>query len=349
MVAIASTNAVIAVVIGLTLSNVLQPGRLFSAGAVDQKAVLAYESRAKELNIGQELLGYLPTNVIRPFSDNAVVTIIILAVLAGAAFRKVKDEQKRRGDRDYLAVEGFVATCYRAVEVVLGWVILLIPIAVFAAVASAVGERGFSVFRALAAYVGVAVLGMALQVFVVYQAWIVLGARMPLRTFWAGAREAVVYALGVASSMATLPVTLRCLDRMKVSPRSARLAACVGTNLNNDGILLYRGDGPCYSSPRRRGSRCRSIASSWRPWRASSPGSGSRASPTPGSSRWRSCWRPSACRSTSCRTCSPSTGSSARCRAMTNVLSDILVAVLLDRFDPVESGPHLARNDPDGI
>src|SRR5206468_6850650 len=77
------------------------------------------------------------------------------------------------------------------------------------------------------------------QVFVVDQAWIVLVARTPLRRFWAGARDAVVYALGSSSSLATLPVTLRCLDRMKVSPQAARLAACVGTNLNNDGILLY--------------------------------------------------------------------------------------------------------------
>src|SRR6185312_6619002 len=77
------------------------------------------------------------------------------------------------------------------------------------------------------------------QVFVVYQSWVVLVARMPLRKFWGGAREAVVYALGASSSLASLPVTLRCLDRMGVSPQSARLAACVGTNLNNDGILLY--------------------------------------------------------------------------------------------------------------
>ena len=35
-------------------------------------------------------------------------------------------------------------------------------------------------------------------------------------------------------------MTLRCLsDRLRISPASARLAACVGTNLNHDGIILY--------------------------------------------------------------------------------------------------------------
>jgi Na+/H+-dicarboxylate symporter len=36
-----------------------------------------------------------------------------------------------------------------------------------------------------------------------------------------------------------LPVTLKAIDRLGISPASGRMAACVGTNFNNDGILLY--------------------------------------------------------------------------------------------------------------
>ncbi len=78
-----------------------------------------------------------------------------------------------------------------------------------------------------------------MQVLIVYQTWLRIVARMPLGRFWSGAREALIYAMGTGSSLATLPVTLRSLDRMGVSPQSSRMAACVGTNLNNDGILLY--------------------------------------------------------------------------------------------------------------
>ncbi|MDB5352996.1 MAG: Na+/H+ dicarboxylate symporter [Planctomycetota bacterium] len=241
MVAISLINAVIAIVVGLTLSNVLRPGDRFSAMSRtgDAKALKDFQDHAQKIDFLRELVGYLPTNVVRPFVDNAIITIIILAVLGGAALRRVKTEQQRRGERDYEAVESFIITAFRAVEVMLGWVIVLIPLAVFAAVATSIGTYGFGVIRGLAAYVGVAVLGLAIQVLVVYQLWIVLVARMPLRTFWSGAKDAVVYAMGAASSMATLPVTLKCLARLKVSPQSARLAACVGTNLNNDGILLY--------------------------------------------------------------------------------------------------------------
>ncbi len=241
MVAIALTNAAIALGIGLTLSNVLKPGSSFhiETSAADSKSLAEFQKRAQSIDFLKEITGYLPTNVVRPFVDNAIITIVILAVLVGAALRRAKTEQIALGRDDYLVVEGLVSTMLRAVEIVLGWVMVLIPLAVFAAVSTAIGRHGFGVFRGLAAYVGAASLGLALQVFVVYQAWIVLVARKPLGWFWKGARAPLAVAMGTASSMATLPETLKALRKMDVSPQSANLAACVGTNLNNDGILLY--------------------------------------------------------------------------------------------------------------
>ena len=74
-----------------------------------------------------------------------------------------------------------------------------------------------------------------------YHAWLLLFVRLPLRRFWREAREPVVYALGANSSLATLPVTLRALDRLGVPRSASTLGACVGTNFNNDGIILYEG------------------------------------------------------------------------------------------------------------
>ncbi|MDR3633469.1 MAG: dicarboxylate/amino acid:cation symporter [Isosphaeraceae bacterium] len=238
MVSIALTNALIAVAIGLALSNTLQPGRYLSPPAVGSGSPAAVPKLGK-IDFWAELLGYIPTSVLKPFLDNSIVSIVFLAVLGGLALRRVRHEQQERGEHGYLVLEGFISTTYHVIERMLGAVITVVPLAVFGVVASAVGKNGFAPFRGLAAYVSVAVLGLAIQVFVVYQGWLVLVARMPLRRFWTGARDALVYALGASSSLATLPVTLRCLDRMKVTPQSASLAACVGTNLNNDGILLY--------------------------------------------------------------------------------------------------------------
>jgi DAACS family dicarboxylate/amino acid:cation (Na+ or H+) symporter len=254
MLAITLTNAAIAVCIGLTLSNTLRPGDHRATASVTRStAILTHQPAPngatatgdqgpRKIDPLHELTGYLPRNIVRPFLENSVITIVILAVLIGACLRHVKNEQERAGETRYRVVEDFVLTAFRTTEVMLGAVITLVPVAIFGVVARQVGrigQDGLDPIRSLGWYLAVALLGLAIQVLVVYQAWIVLGARASLRWFWSGARDAVVYALGASSSLATLPVTLRCLDRMGISPQSARLAACVGTNLNNDGILLY--------------------------------------------------------------------------------------------------------------
>ena len=52
-------------------------------------------------------------------------------------------------------------------------------------------------------------------------------------------RSAVVTGVSSNSSLATMPVTLRCLRDLGVRETPSRLSACVGTNFNNDGIMLY--------------------------------------------------------------------------------------------------------------
>lgn len=238
MIGISAANALVAIVIGLTIANVLQPGQHLGI-PVSEASRQEAEDVGRKIDFVRELTSYVPTSVIRPLLENSIITIVFLAVLGGAALRKVKEEQQAIGRDGYLVIEEFVGGTFRALEIALGWVIALVPLAVFGVVAKTIGLHGFRPLLGLANYVGVVVLGLAIHVAIVYQGWIVLVAGMSLRRFWSGARDAVVYAMGASSSLATLPVTLRCLDRMGVSPQSARLAACVGTNLNNDGILLY--------------------------------------------------------------------------------------------------------------
>src|SRR5262249_50679748 len=127
-----------------------------------------------------DLLAHVPTSVVRPFLDNAVLSIVLLAVLGGAALRRVKQEQIARGDREYRVVEAVISTTLRAIEVLLGWVIVLVPFAVFAVVAKTIGQEGLRPLKGLAVYLGVGILGLSIQVLVVYQGWLRLVARMPL-------------------------------------------------------------------------------------------------------------------------------------------------------------------------
>ena len=236
----ATLNACIALAIGLLLSNVFTPGRSLAHFSVAPSAASATYA-GKKIELLATLEGFVPSNLVTPFAENLVLTIVLLALLFGFGLRRAKSEQLLVGATAYRAVEDAIATLLRVLELVLGWVIRLIPFAVFGVVAKAVGEHGYAPLKGLAVYVLVGVGGLLIHVVVTYQLWLVLFARMPLAKFWKEAREPVTYALGANSSLATLPVTLRALDRLGVPRSASTLGACVGTNFNNDGIILYEG------------------------------------------------------------------------------------------------------------
>ena len=169
-----------------------------------------------------------------------------MSLAFGLALRKLKDKGE-----DVAGVEKAVAVLRRAMETLLSWIIQAAPLAVFGVVAVPIGKYGLSPLKGLAAYVAVGLLGLILHPLIVYQGWLVAYVRMPLRRFWQEARGPLIYAMGANSSLATLPLTLQALDNLGVSKASSALGACVGTNLNNDGIILYeamavlfRGAGP---------------------------------------------------------------------------------------------------------
>lgn len=233
-------NASIALTLGLLLSNLLKPGRsLVGFASKDPALTSAYAN--KKIDLLATLKSTVPTSFVAPFVDNLVLSIVIIALLLGFGLRRARKEQLAAGGSAFRALEDGIGTLLRVTEIVLGWVIRLIPFAVFGVVARAVGEHGYAPLKGLAVYTLVGVGGLVLHATVTYQLWLVLLAKMPLRTFWREAREPVTTALGANSSLATLPVTLKALDRLGVPRSASTLGACVGTNFNNDGIILYEG------------------------------------------------------------------------------------------------------------
>ncbi len=237
MIVLATINASIALGFGLALSNLLKPGRHMAGNF----SPVSWTSSATPVPVVKQkigpmavLSGFVPTSLVSPFAENSVIPLVGMALLLSLALRKLKENgQDTHGlERDFEVLQ-------KAMETILGWIILLIPAAVFTVVAKAVGEQGLAPFRGLAAYVGVGLLGLTLHPLITYTLWLVGYARMDLRRFFEAAREPVVYAAGANSSLATLPITLKALDRLGVSKGASALGACVGTNLNNDGIILY--------------------------------------------------------------------------------------------------------------
>lgn len=244
-------NVSVAMAIGLTILNVLRPGEQWR-GHIDQmKAAVHAQTQASKpsddpdapksatLSITENVKYYVPSSLLKPLVYNNVISIVLAGLLGGAALRRVKDRQAEHGHDSILTVERFVEGVYQILVQMLEWVVQAVPFAVFGVVAQEVGSKGLGIFSVLAIFLGTCLLGLAIHSLLYYPfiAW--FWGKTPPRQYLGIGGEAIITGLSTNSSLAAVPVTLRCLDRMGISVPSARLAACIGTNLNNDGITLY--------------------------------------------------------------------------------------------------------------
>ena len=266
-------NATAAIVIGLSLATFLHAGESWQ-GKMDQiqRSIGTQSASRKEVDEDQERVEdlvatlvkkgvltkkeaqprpatldplhnfarYVPKNLPDPFRRNNVITVVLLAVLGGAALRRLKDRAAPDTARGMEALEGVIRLGFQAFAQMLEWVVALIPFAVFGIVANVVSHTGPGVFTILGTFLWTIALGLFIHAAVYYSLLLGVVGRVSPLWFFRQSAEPIVTSLSVGSSLATLPVTLKALnDRLHVSPDSARLAACVGTNLNHDGIILY--------------------------------------------------------------------------------------------------------------
>lgn len=262
LVLICLVNVTVAMTIGLLIMNTLRPGVQWrgrmdelqslvqtSTHAAPAPAAAAPPAAAPKtpgkaegptLNPIKNISGYVPESLIDPFVKNNVISVVLLALLLGAALRRVREVQRGTGEDTIEVVERFVKAGYEIFLQMLEWVVQIVPFAVFGVVAQVVGKSGLGIFSILWIFLATALLGLSIHALIYYPlvAWVV--ARKSPREYLGKGADAIITGLSINSSLATVPVTLRCLtQKMGVSEQSARLSACVGTNLNNDGVTLY--------------------------------------------------------------------------------------------------------------
>ncbi|MBX3343550.1 MAG: dicarboxylate/amino acid:cation symporter [Nitrospira sp.] len=221
-------NTLVAITVGLTVANVIQPGR--GAGLAPAEPAIETTQTANPLvafieNVPKSLLGPLG-------DDGKVIGVIFVAVAFGMALRKERH-------RPLGTVEHLVELVLESLIKILHWIIAVVPLAVFGIVASIVGTEGFAQFQALGIFVLSVLLALTIQA-AYYLVRVRFGSWVRPGELLRGGRDALVMAFSTASSTATMPVTYAALkDRIGLREQSASMGALVGANFNNDGTALY--------------------------------------------------------------------------------------------------------------
>ncbi|MDA1014064.1 MAG: dicarboxylate/amino acid:cation symporter [Planctomycetota bacterium] len=221
-------NTMVAIMIGLTIANVMKPG---TWAELTPSVEETHESEGP--NPIALLVKNVPKSILGPLGDKTnIIGVIIIAVAFGIALRSVKERQLS-------TVQDFVELAYDMLLKLLHWIIHLVPFGVFAIVAKVIGTEGFAPFKAMGAFILCVLIALLLQT-----VWYLVRIRLfswvrPLDVL-RGMRDALVMAFSTDSSTATMPVTYACLkENVGVREESASMGALVGANFNNDGTALY--------------------------------------------------------------------------------------------------------------
>jgi len=233
------TTSLFAILIGLTLTNLIHPGVGVSLGAASQ---FNPESIQKPGSPAAILIRMIPTNPVKAASSGDMLGLIFFSIFLGAVITRLKPQY-----RDTL--RGLFEALFGAIMKVTEMVIKLAPLGVLGLITKAVATSGFDLFAAVGKYMLTIAAGLSIHLLIVLPLLFLLLTRRSPFTHYRAMASAMATAFSTSSSNATLPVTMRCIERNAgVSNRISSFVLPLGATVNMDGTALYECAGVIFIS-----------------------------------------------------------------------------------------------------
>lgn len=220
----------IAVWLGLAMGTLAQPGMGVDTAAI----VMGKVPEPSETTWQQMLLSIVPQSPVQVMADMQVLPLIVFSMLLGIGILMAG----RDGDPVLKVFESGSIVMQKVTAIVME----LTPFGVFALMAWVAGTLGMDALSALGQLVFLNYLGCFLIIIFVYAGMIKFLARLPVTGFFRGIADAIAVSYSTASSNATVPVTLRCVERnLGVRNSVASFVVSLGATVNMNGTAMYMG------------------------------------------------------------------------------------------------------------
>jgi len=218
----------LAVGVGLVLVNLMSPGV-----GVDMGAGVTTDLAGGEVpSIVSIIKDIVPENLFDAMANDKVLSVIFFSLLLGVAISSIGEKGRP------------LVTLFEAFNTVMmkitGWIMRLAPFGVFALMAYTIGTMGLSVIKPLVVYMATVILGLIIHAFVTLPLLLsTFGKYSPVK-FIKDVFSALATAFSTASSAATLPITMDCLqENTGVSNKVTSFVLPLGATVNMDGTALY--------------------------------------------------------------------------------------------------------------
>lgn len=235
------TTSLLAVLIGLTAVNLVAPGivdgqpareilPLSETDAADIAGKVQGQGAGDVVGI---FLRMIPTNIVAAAAEGQMLGMIFFSLLFGYFMTRIDGAQAQ-------VLRDFWRGMFSVMMKITDWVMLFAPVGVFALVAKVVATTGFAAFLPLLAFFFTVLAALAAHLLVTLPLLLRFVAGVnPLRHFQA-MTPALLTAFSTASSSATLPITMDCVERRAgVSNRTTSFVLPLGATVNMDGTALY--------------------------------------------------------------------------------------------------------------
>jgi DAACS family dicarboxylate/amino acid:cation (Na+ or H+) symporter len=225
--------------IGLMLVHLFQPGRTVEEAVIIQMQATYGKHVQKPSEVNEVGIHYLvqmvPRNPLQAAVEMNMLAIIVFALLFGLALQGIDSRPRETLTTTLEAISEVMVT-------MIGFALRVAPLGVCALIFSVVAQFGFGLLIALGMYVLVVLLGLGLQLFVVFSLLIYfLGRRSP-GEFFRRVRVVFLTAFSTSSSNATLPTSLRTAQKeLGISSSVAGFVLPLGATMNMNGTALFEG------------------------------------------------------------------------------------------------------------
>jgi Na+/H+-dicarboxylate symporter len=235
------TTSLFAIMIGLVAVNLTAPGivdgeparEIIALSDADTTAITERVQGKGAGDVVDIFIRMIPPNIVAAAAEGKMLGLIFFSLLFGYFMTKIEAVPGQML-RDFW--QGIFAVMMKITD----WVMLFAPVGVFALVAKVVATTGFAVFQPLLVFFLTVLGALAAHMLITLPLLLRLVARVrPLRHFKAMS-PALLTAFSTASSSATLPVTMDCVEkRAGVSNRTSSFVLPLGATVNMDGTALY--------------------------------------------------------------------------------------------------------------
>jgi aerobic C4-dicarboxylate transport protein len=222
----------IALIIGLIVGEVLQPGKGFNidVASLDPKAVAGYVTKAKEEGIVAHLLAIIPDTFMSAFAKGDLLQVLLIAILSGFAISRLGD----LGEKINNVIDAMAQIFFGIIRII----VRAAPIGALGAMAFTVGAYGVASLVNLLQLIATFYLASLLFVLVVLGT-IARFAGFSILRFLGYIKDELLIVLGTSSSETVLPHMIQKMEHLGASKSVVGLVIPTGYSFNLDGTNIY--------------------------------------------------------------------------------------------------------------